>query len=61
MDTGTVAMVALVAGIAGGAVGAALVGTVEAILRRRLTKSLPSGGWSVTSRHTYVGRERPES
>lgn len=34
MDLGTVAIVALIAGLAGGAVGAALVGTVEAILRQ---------------------------
>lgn len=34
MDLGTVAIVALIAGLVGGAVGAALVGTVEAILRQ---------------------------
>jgi hypothetical protein len=35
VDLGTVAGVALIAGLAGGAVGAALVGTVEGILRQR--------------------------
>lgn len=35
MDLGTVAVVAVIAGLAGGAVGAALVGTVEGMLRQR--------------------------
>ncbi|TME29216.1 MAG: hypothetical protein E6I66_11600, partial [Chloroflexi bacterium] len=35
MDLGSVAVIALVAGLAGGAVGAALVGTVEGMLRQR--------------------------
>ena len=35
MDLGTVAIVALIAGLAGGAVGAAVVGTVEGMLRQR--------------------------
>ena len=35
MDLGSVAVFALVAGLAGGAVGAALVGTVEGMLRQR--------------------------
>lgn len=35
MDLGTVAVVAVVAGLAGGAIGAALVGTVEGMLRQR--------------------------
>lgn len=34
MDLGSVAVIALIAGLAGGAIGAALVGTVEGILRR---------------------------
>ena len=34
MDLGTIAVIALIGGLAGGAVGAALVGTVEGILRR---------------------------
>ena len=37
MDLGTVAIVAVIAGLAGGAVGAALVGTVEGMLRQRQT------------------------
>ena len=35
MDLGSVAIIAVVAGVAGGAVGAALVGTVEGLLRQR--------------------------
>jgi hypothetical protein len=35
VDLGTVAIVAVIAGLAGGAVGAALVGTVEGMLRQR--------------------------
>ena len=35
MDLGSVAVIALVAGLAGGVVGAALVGTVEGLLRQR--------------------------
>jgi hypothetical protein len=37
VDLGTVAIVAVVAGLAGGAMGAALVGTVERMLRQRQT------------------------
>lgn len=43
MDLGSVAVIALVAGLAGGAVGAALVGTVEGLLRQRQGHS--DGGW----------------
>ena len=39
MDLGSVAVIALVSGIAGGAVGAALVGTVEGLLRQRTAHS----------------------
>jgi hypothetical protein len=35
VDLGTVAVVALVSGLAGGVAGAALVGTVEGMLRQR--------------------------
>jgi len=35
VDLGTIAFVALVSGLAGGAAGAALVGTVEGMLRQR--------------------------
>jgi ATP-dependent Clp protease ATP-binding subunit ClpA len=35
VDLGSVAVIALVAGLAGGAIGAALVGTVEGMLRQR--------------------------
>ena len=59
MDLGSVAIVALVAGLAGGAVGAALVGTVEAILRQRFARApslhLPvSRNWIARSAHVYV-------
>jgi len=39
VDLGSVAIIAFVAGIAGGAIGAALVGTVEAMLRQRMARS----------------------
>ena len=35
MDLGSIAVIALIAGLTGGAVGAALVGTVEGMLRQR--------------------------
>jgi hypothetical protein len=61
VDLSTVAIVALVAGLTGGAVGAALVGTVEAILRREIAKSRANQSWTVRSTHTYMpprqGRE----
>jgi len=57
VDLGTVAMVALIGGFAGGAVGAALVGTVEAILRRRIERSVPNH--VRTFRSTYT-RKDPE-
>lgn len=50
MDLGTVAIVALIAGVAGGAVGAALVGTVEGLLRQR--QAWHSTGWTVSTAHT---------
>lgn len=61
MDLGTVAIVALVAGLAGGAVGAALVGTVEAILRQRIARSTADRAWSVRTTHRYTRRnQEPE-
>jgi len=59
VDLGSVAIVALVAGLAGGAFGAALVGTVEAMLRHRTARApslrLPvSRNWSARSSHVYV-------
>jgi hypothetical protein len=44
VDLGSVAVIAVIAGVAGGAVGAALVGTVEGVLRQRRRPS--DGGWS---------------
>jgi len=35
VDLGAIAVIAVVAGLAGGAIGAALVGTVEGMLRQR--------------------------
>lgn len=52
MDLGTVGLVALIAGLAGGAVGAALVGTVEGMLRQRAGHS--DGGWRSYSRVEQV-------
>ena len=61
MDLGTVAIVALIAGLAGGAVGAALVGTVEAILRQQIGRSIPNRSWTLHSTHTYMPpKEGPE-
>jgi hypothetical protein len=39
VDLASVTIIALVAGAAGGAIGAALVGTVEGMLRRRMAHS----------------------
>jgi len=50
VDLGSVAIVALIAGVAGGAVGAALVGTVEGLLRQRQARH--STGWTVSAAHT---------
>jgi ATP-dependent Clp protease ATP-binding subunit ClpA len=50
VDLGSVAAIALIAGLAGGAVGAALVGTVEGMLRQRQRRS--AGGWTVSQAHT---------
>jgi hypothetical protein len=56
VDLGSVAVIALIAGLAGGAVGAALVGTVEGMLRQRRGHS--DGGWrSSVSRHERVAPE----
>ena len=61
MDLVSVAVIALVAGLAGGGVGAALVGTVEGMLRQRQIirgSATYGGGWSVRSTHVYVATER---
>jgi len=50
VDLGSVAIVALIAGVAGGAVGAALVGTVEGLLRQRQARH--SRRWTVSAAHT---------
>lgn len=56
MDLGTVAVIALIAGLAGGAVAAALVGTVEGMLRHRqvVRGSATYGGrWRAGLTRTY--------
>jgi len=60
VDLGTVAIVALIAGLAGGAVGATLVGTVEAILRRRIEKGTPNRGWTFRSAHAPIRKQDPK-
>jgi ATP-dependent Clp protease ATP-binding subunit ClpA len=53
VDLGSVAVIALVAGVAGGAVGAALVGTVEGMLRQRQVargSATYGGDWAVSTR-----------
>jgi ATP-dependent Clp protease ATP-binding subunit ClpA len=50
VDLGSVAVIALIAGLAGGAVGAALVGTVEGMLRQRRQPSV--GRWTVAHAQT---------
>lgn len=50
MDLGSVAVIALIAGLAGGAVGAALVGTVEGMLRQRQAHTY--SGWTVAAAQT---------
>jgi ABC-type taurine transport system substrate-binding protein len=45
VDLGAVALIAVVAGLAGGAVGAALVGTVEGVLRQRQSHSDRGSKW----------------
>jgi hypothetical protein len=61
VDLATVAIVALIAGLAGGAVGAALVGTVEAILRQEIGRSTPNRAWSFHARSASTRKEGPES
>jgi ATP-dependent Clp protease ATP-binding subunit ClpA len=51
VELGTVALVALIAGLAGGAVGAALVGTVEGVLRQRAAYS--DSGWKLSPGHSW--------
>jgi hypothetical protein len=61
VDLGSVAIVALIAGIAGGAVGAAVVGTVEGMLRQRQTargSATYGGRWTVRSSRVYVATDR---
>ena len=60
MDLGTVAIVALIAGLVGGAVGAALVGTIETVLRRRIERSAPDRARTFRSAHTYTGKRDPK-
>jgi hypothetical protein len=55
VDLGSVAVVALIAGLAGGAVGAALVGTVEGMLRR----ARPDRAWRMSASQ-YEGA-RPDA
>ncbi|HVD50472.1 MAG TPA: Clp protease N-terminal domain-containing protein [Candidatus Udaeobacter sp.] len=56
MDLGSVAVIALIAGLAGGAVGAAVVGTVEGMLRQRQVArgSVTYPGRWVASTKTYI-------
>src|SRR3989442_1803043 len=61
MDLGSVAVIALIAGLAGGAVGAALVGTVEGMLRQRqaVRGSATYGGrWSFRSSNVDGATQR---
>lgn len=60
MDLAIVAIVALIAGLAGGAVGAALVGTVEAILRQQIARSVPNRAWSAHVSSTYSPEQKPD-
>jgi ATP-dependent Clp protease ATP-binding subunit ClpA len=60
VDLGSVAVIAVVAGLAGGAVGAALVGTVEGMLRQRQVArgSVTSPRrWSVRTTSIYRGTD----
>jgi ATP-dependent Clp protease ATP-binding subunit ClpA len=50
VDLGSVAVIALIAGLAGGVVGAALVGTVEGMLRQRQQPAV--GRWMVAHAQT---------
>ena len=60
MDLGSVAVIALVAGLAGGAVGAAVVGTVEGMLRQQAIRgpATYAGRWSLRASHVYAATER---
>jgi ATP-dependent Clp protease ATP-binding subunit ClpA len=61
VDLGSVAAVALIAGFAGGAVGAALVGTIEGILRQRQPargSASYGGGWRSGSTRIYASEQR---
>jgi len=59
VDIGSVAVIALIAGLAGGAVGAALVGTVEGMLRQRQIArgSVTYPGRWIASTRTYTSVE----
>ena len=57
MDLGSVAVVALIAGLAGGAVGAALVGTVEGMLRR----ATPDRAWRVSFERARADPAQPHT
>lgn len=58
MELGSVAVVALIAGLAGGAVGAALVGTVEGMLRQRQARGQATypAQWRSGSTRIYASR-----
>jgi hypothetical protein len=56
VDLGSVAAIALIAGLAGGAVGAALVGTVEGMLRQR---QVVRGSATYSARWTASVRTQP--
>ena len=65
MDLGGVALIAVVAGLAGGAVGAALVGTVEGMLRQRQGHRDRGFGFTYPKQPTpwrrgYVYRQQPD-
>lgn len=60
MDLGSVAVIALIGGLAGGAVAAALVGTVEWMLRQRQTvrgSASHGGRWQYRSTRIYASAE----
>jgi hypothetical protein len=60
VDVGTVAIVALMAGAAGGAIGAALVGTIQTMLRRQLERRFPARTRTFRAAHTYTANPGPE-
>ena len=59
MDLGSVAVIGVIAGLAGGAVGAALVGSVEGMLRRRQVdrgSATYRAEWRAVSMKTFAPR-----